>query len=48
MKMHSVTEGWLKKHNVKYHHIFYGKPVGDVYVDDLAVSPEVFVKTRGW
>ena len=25
---------------IKYHHIFYGKPVGDIYIDDLSVTPE--------
>ncbi len=32
-----VTNEWLAKHGVKYHHLFLGKPVADVYIDDLAV-----------
>ena len=32
-----VTQAWLKKHNVNHHHLFFGKPVADVYIDDLAV-----------
>ena len=40
MKQHIVTSDWLYKHGIKYHHIFYGKPVGDIYIDDLATTPE--------
>ena len=25
---------WLKKHKVKYHHAFMGKPAGVLYIDD--------------
>lgn len=32
-----VTREWLKKYNVQYHHLFLGKPVADVYIDDLAI-----------
>ena len=32
-----VTQEWLKKNNVQHHHVFFGKPVADVYIDDLAV-----------
>ena len=35
-----LTEEWLKKHGVKYDKIVFGKPHGDIYVDDLAVRPE--------
>jgi len=27
---------WLKKHRVKYHHAFMGKPAGAMYIDDKA------------
>jgi len=27
---------WLKKHGVKYHHTFMGKPAGAMYIDDKA------------
>ena len=30
------TFKWLEKHNVKYHEIFFGKPNGDIYLDDKA------------
>lgn len=29
-----VTKAWLAKYGVKYHHIFFGKPVADIYIDD--------------
>jgi len=32
-----VTRGWLNENHVPYHNIFYGKPVGDYYIDDKAV-----------
>jgi len=28
---------WLKKHGVKYHHAYMGKPAGIMYIDDKAV-----------
>jgi len=39
-----ITEAWLKKYNVKYHQIFYGKPVGDYYVDEANRTPGQFLK----
>lgn len=38
-----ITLEWLAKWNVPYDEIYYGKPHGDVYIDDLAIrysSPE--------
>ncbi len=32
-----ASQKWLKKNGVCYHHLFFGKPVADVYIDDLAV-----------
>jgi hypothetical protein len=32
-----VTNKWLEEHQVKYHHLYLGKPVADVYIDDLAI-----------
>lgn len=29
-----VTKQWLKKYDVQYDHIQFGKPVADVYIDD--------------
>ncbi len=33
-----MTTDWLKKNNIKYHQLFMGKPVGDVWIDDRAIS----------
>lgn len=33
---------WLKENNVNYHELVMGKPVADVYIDDLSVTPEDF------
>ena len=33
----TVTNQWLEEHQVKYHHLYLGKPVADVYIDDLAI-----------
>jgi len=38
-----TTENWLRKHNVNYHLIFYGKPVGDYYIDKKNLSIEQFM-----
>lgn len=42
MDKEPVTKKWLNKYNVQYHHIFFGKPVCDVYVDDLMISLQEF------
>jgi len=34
-----VTYEWLKRHGVKFHHICFGKPVGEIYIDDRSVNP---------
>lgn len=33
-----VTLDWLDKHGIPYDEIVFGKPYGDVYVDDLACT----------
>ena len=32
-----VTNYWLRQHGVKFHQLFLGKPVGDVWIDDRAI-----------
>ena len=32
------TTNWLKKWEVPYDEIFFGKPYGDIYIDDLAIQ----------
>ena len=39
-----LTKKWFKKHNIKYHHIFFGKPAADLFVDDRSMTPDVFLK----
>lgn len=33
-----ITEHWLKKHNVPYDELIFGKPDADVYIDDKAMN----------
>ncbi len=33
-----VTYAWMARHGVKFDHICFGKPVGDLYIDDLTVN----------
>ena len=33
-----VTYAWLEQHGVKFHHVCFGKPVGDLYIDDLCIN----------
>lgn len=39
-----ILVNWLKEHNVKYDEIIFGKPLGDVYVDDKGISVSEFLK----
>ena len=33
-----MTTDWLQKHGFKYHQLVLGKPIGDVWIDDRALS----------
>jgi len=33
-----ITEAQLKKWGVKYHKLMFGKPAGDIFIDDRAVN----------
>ena len=35
-----VTLEWLDKHNIEYDEIYFGKPNGDLYIDDRALRFE--------
>lgn len=35
---YEMTVDWLRKHGLKYHQLFMGKPVGDVWIDDRAIT----------
>ena len=37
-KVGSITENWLKKWNVPYDELVFGKPYADMYIDDLGIE----------
>ena len=37
-KVGKITKDWLKKNNVKYDELIFGKPHADMYIDDLGVT----------
>ena len=37
-KVGKITKDWLKKNNVKYNELIFGKPHADMYIDDLGLS----------
>jgi len=39
-KVGKITEDWLKKWNVKYDELIFGKPYADMYIDDLGLTFE--------
>jgi capsule biosynthesis phosphatase len=39
-----ILEEWMKRHGVKYHHLLFGKPLGIMYIDDKAMTPERFME----
>ena len=47
MQKEEITKKWLNRYGVKYHHLFFGKPVADVYIDDKSIPPEEFLKKIG-
>ena len=42
LDFYKLTERQLEEWNVKYHHLFLGKPSGDIYVDDKGIKDEEF------
>lgn len=44
-KNKKVLEEWLKQHCVKYHELIFGKPLGDLYVDDKCMEVREFVNS---
>lgn len=46
LKYRDITERWLKKHNVKYSKLMFGKPNADYYVDDKNISIDEFVRSK--
>jgi uncharacterized HAD superfamily protein len=39
-----TTKKWMKSNGVKYHTMILGKPVFDLYVDDISKRPEEVCK----
>ena len=39
---YELTSQQLENWGVKYHHLFLGKPSGDVYIDDKGINDEHF------
>ena len=35
---YEMTVDWLQKYNVKYHQLIMGKPIGDFWIDDRAIT----------
>ncbi len=35
---YEMTVDWLSRHGFKYHQLILGKPVGDVWIDDRALT----------
>ena len=46
-KYREITQRWLKKNNVKYTGLMFGKPNADYYVDDKNMSIEEFINFEG-
>ena len=42
----AVLEDWLKRHNVKYDELIFGKPLGDWYIDDKGMDVDDFLKAE--
>jgi len=42
LAFYNLTKQQLDSWGVKYHHLFLGKPSGDIYVDDKGISDEEF------
>jgi capsule biosynthesis phosphatase len=40
------TENWLVMHMVKYDDLIFGKPPGEMYVDDRGMTPDEFVSRK--
>ena len=38
LQLRQMTEDWLKKNRVCYTELLFGKPAGDLYVDDKGMS----------
>jgi len=37
-KYKQITKEWMKKNNVNHHELVFGKPKGEIYIDDRCIS----------
>jgi capsule biosynthesis phosphatase len=44
LNMRKMTEQWLKDNDVPYDELIFGKPVGDLYVDDKGANVSEFAE----
>lgn len=42
----AILVDWLDRHGVQYDELIFGKPLGDWYIDDKAMSLEAFLKAE--
>ena len=42
-KNKDILERWLTKNNVEYDELIFGKPLGDMYIDDKAINVNDFI-----
>ena len=42
VRFYDLTFNQLKNWKVKFHHLFLGKPAGDMYIDDKGVQDDAF------
>lgn len=45
-KNEEILITWLRKHNVKYHELIFGKVLADIYVDDKAMEVREFTNAK--
>lgn len=45
-KNKAILEKWLEQNNVHYDELRFGKPLGDMYVDDKAMNVDTFLKSE--
>ena len=45
-KNKEVLENWLKENNICYDELVFGKPLGDMYVDDKCMNVDDFIKSE--
>lgn len=45
-KNKAILEEWLSRNNVKYNKLIFGKPLGDMYIDDKCMNVRDFEKEK--